>query len=204
MAVEQGHVDAYAGDLHRLSLLDERRGLATVLVDRAGRDALRDEVLRGPAARIGREQAFVAIKMGMHVDEAGRDHPSAHVDFEGSRRAGEVAYGGNGVARDGHIGDASCRAGAIDHGAAAQDEVELACERGSDQRDEAEKQTRRVVHDGSWGGAEQKVCSIAVTKSITQDRSGAGARQAERFSSPRRGRFELMAAMESAFMTYAD
>ena len=62
-----------------------------------------------------------AVVMGMHIDEPGRDYFPGNVDLASPRRLRHLTHGGDAVARYRHIGTLARPAGAVDHGAAAQD-----------------------------------------------------------------------------------
>ena len=84
---------------------------------------------RGDAlARLGRhvavdQQQVVVVSVG--VDEARGNDASGGVDGSRGLRAGQVADGGDAVARDGDIGAHPWRAGAVDHRPAREEDVVL-------------------------------------------------------------------------------
>ncbi len=65
----------------------------------------------------------LGVHMGVAVDEAGRHHMALGVDYLIRGLAVKLADGGDSAVADGDIGAVTRRAGAVDHGAALDDEI---------------------------------------------------------------------------------
>ena len=79
----------------------------------------------------------------MSVDEAGCDVEPLRVDDLLRRRRRQLADGDNAIAGDGHVGGDPRRAGAIEHAAAANQDVVLLRGRDERRQDENEKERNR-------------------------------------------------------------
>ena len=92
----------------------QRRQADAAVADDDGGDALAD--LRQHVRR--RQDDLVVV--GMHVDEARRDDPAAGVEHDGTLLRQIRADRDDALALDAHVGAKARRAGAVDDGAAAQ------------------------------------------------------------------------------------
>ena len=61
--------------------------------------------------------------MGMHVDKAGRDDQPRHIDLAGARHLRDRTDSRDPVAGDRDVAAEARRAGTVDDGAAAKDQV---------------------------------------------------------------------------------